>query len=68
MLRHDDVAEDQEAVAGLGACERIFEYGFGCGGLEIGLSVVTTEGDEVGVSFFLISDEALGHGLRINRP
>ena len=62
MFGHHDVAEDVEVVAVAGEFEGVEEDVSGVWGVEVGFSIVTTEGDEVVVTFFLIPFEAQRHG------
>jgi hypothetical protein len=62
VLGHDDVAEDFEVIAFAGEFEGVLEDVSGCGGVEVGFAVVTTEGDEVVVALLLVSLEVERHG------
>jgi hypothetical protein len=62
VLGHDHVGEDLETVFAPGSFEGVFEEVSGFGGLEVGFSVVTTEGDEVVVVLGLVSLEPVRHG------
>lgn len=62
VLGHDDVAEDFEVVALAGEFEGVEEDVFCVWGVEIRFTAVTTEGDEVIVTFLLVSYEAQRHG------
>ena len=62
VLGHDDVAEDFEVVASPGEFEGV-EKDIPClGRVEIRLTAITTEGDEVIVTFLLVSLQAQRHG------
>ena len=62
VLRHEDVAGYIEALLFSGLFEDLEDGFFGFRGLEEGLTLVTTEGDEVGVAGLLEAFEACGHG------
>jgi len=62
VFGHDDVAEDAEVVALAGEFERVEEDVSGVWGVEVGFAIVTTEGDEVVVAFFLVTLQAQRHG------
>jgi hypothetical protein len=62
VLGHDDVAEEFEAVVSAGCFEGVFDQVSCCGGVEVGLAVVAAEGDEVVVTFLLVSLEVKRHG------
>jgi hypothetical protein len=47
VFGHQDVGVEEEAVGVAGSFDDLFEDFFGFGGVEVGKSVVTTEGDEV---------------------
>ncbi len=61
VFGHDDIAEDFEVVPESGALQGRLEESLCLFGGEIGSSAVTTEGDEVVVSFLLVSLEEVGH-------
>jgi hypothetical protein len=52
---HEDVSGDQEGVAGCDFFEDLLEDCFGFSGVEEGLAVVTTKGDEVESFGFLMT-------------
>lgn len=62
MLGHDNVAENLELIAFTGEFEGVLEDVSVCGGVEVGLAVVATEGDEVVVALLLVSLEVERHG------
>jgi hypothetical protein len=62
MLRHDDVAEDLEVVPPPGLFERVEEDVSWGWGVELGFTTVAAEGDEVVVTFVVISLETERHG------
>jgi hypothetical protein len=52
VFGHDDVAEDVEVVALAGEFEGVEEDVSSVWGVEVGFTIVTTEGDEVVIAFF----------------
>ena len=62
VLRHEDVGDDGDALLSAGLFEDLQEGVFCCGGVEEGVTLVATEGDEVEVLALLIAFEAGGHG------
>ena len=62
VLGHEDVGGDVETLLFAGFFEDLLESVFRSGGLEEGLSVVTTEGDEVKLVGLLEAFEARWHG------
>ena len=63
MFGHCDVTEDVKLVMPAGAFKRVEEDVL-CGrGVEVGFAVVTTESDEMVVTFLLVSLEAQRQGL-----
>ena len=55
VFGHDDVAEEVEVVFFAGGFEGVLEDRGGFGGSQVGVAVVTTEGDEVEVACLLSS-------------
>ena len=55
MLGHDDVGEDFEGVFATGLFEGAFEEVSGCGGVQVMVTVVASEGDEVVVPHGLVT-------------
>ena len=47
VFGHDDVGVEEEVVGTAGSFDDLFEDFFGFGGVEVGETVVATEGDEV---------------------
>jgi hypothetical protein len=47
VFGHQDVGVEEEVVGAAGSFDDLFEDFFGFGGVEVGKTVVTTEGDEV---------------------
>jgi hypothetical protein len=62
VLGHDDVGVEGEIVGTAGSFDDLFEDVFGFGGLEVGKTAVTTEGDEVGLASVMAAFEAQWHG------
>jgi hypothetical protein len=63
VLGHDDVTEEFELIVSAGTFERVEKDISGGSSVEVGIAVVATEGDEVVVTFLLVSLEAQRHGL-----
>jgi hypothetical protein len=61
VFRHEDIAVDTHAMALACALEDLFQDGVRVGFREVGVSLVTTEGDEVGVTVLLPSLEPGRH-------
>jgi hypothetical protein len=69
VLGHEDVAEEEELVTPTEGFERVQEDSSGVIVVAIWESVVTTEGEEVVVTFGLVTLQAAGHGLSLRgRP
>lgn len=65
VVRHEDVAEDGEAISLAGLFEDLLEGVAGGGSSEdIGVTVAA-DGDEVEMPGLLMSNEALGHGVSL---
>jgi hypothetical protein len=62
VLGHDDVGRDTEALLFAGLFEDYLNDVFGGVGLKEGLTVVTTEGDEMEIPSLLVTFEARWHG------
>lgn len=62
VLRHEDVGGYTETLLPAGLFEDLLNGVFCCGGVEEGLTLVATEGDEVEVVGLLVTFEAGGHG------
>jgi hypothetical protein len=65
VLGHEDVAEDVEVVTSPEFFEGLFEGGAGVDVVEVGEPAVTTEGDEMIVSFGVVSLETARHGVMV---
>jgi hypothetical protein len=63
VFGHDDVAVDVESVPDSPGFEDVFEEGFGSGGFEVRLAVLTTEGEEVEMPGGLVAVQARRHGF-----
>jgi hypothetical protein len=64
VFGHDDVADDVEGILFSPGFEHGFEEGFGFGGVEVGVTVLATEGDEMEVAGLLATFGFGGHGAR----
>ena len=62
MFGHDDVSVDDEAVLAAGLFEDFEKEIATPGGMQPGLAVVATTGDEVQMLSAVVADESLGHG------
>ena len=62
VFRHEDVGDDGEALLSAGLFKDLLDCVFCCCGVEEGLTLVATEGDEVEVFGLLVAFEAGGHG------
>ena len=61
MLRHNDVAENLEAITAASSFQRSFDQVPRSNCAEVWFTAIATEGDEVIVSLFLISFEVERH-------
>ncbi len=69
MLGHEDVGEEEELVALAEGFESVEEDRSGMVVVEVGESLVTTEGEEVVVAFGLVTLQTAGHGASLRgRP
>ena len=63
MIRHEDVAEDFEAIFLAGLFEDLLEGVAGFGGFEDVGVAVAADGDEVEVSGVVATDKTFWHGM-----
>jgi hypothetical protein len=63
MLRHKDIAEELELVALAESLKDVEEGDAGVVVVEVGESVVATEGEEVVVAFGLVTLQTARHGV-----
>jgi hypothetical protein len=68
MLGHEHVGIDAGTVTGSGLFEDGFDGGFGVGIVEVGKTVVTTEGDEVERFGLLVPLETVRHMFIVSCP
>jgi hypothetical protein len=65
VLGHHDVSEHQQAVFSMGIFQRLFEHSLGPSGAQVGLSAITTKGDEVQLLRALVSPDSPRHAESI---
>jgi len=65
VLGHEDVAVEEELVATAEGFEGVQECGLGVVVVQVGETVVTTEGEEVGMAFGLVTLQTAGHGISL---
>jgi hypothetical protein len=62
VLGHEDAGRDGERVFPADLFEDLLDGVLGLGGVEERLTLVTTEGEEVGLTGVLVAFESVGHG------
>jgi hypothetical protein len=65
VLRHEDVAVEEELVTSAEGFECVEKDSSGVIVIQVRESVVTTEGEEVEMAFGLVSFQTAGHGISL---
>jgi hypothetical protein len=65
VLRHEDIAVEEELVTSAEDLECVEEDSSGVIVIQVRESMVTTEGEEVEMPFGLVSFQTAGHGISL---
>ena len=65
MLRHEDIAVEEELMTSAEDLECVEEDSSGVIVIQVRESMVTTEGEEVEMAFGLVSFQTAGHGISL---